>query len=167
MFPFFHIPSNIRSVNTNSNFVSSVPIDTYNIDAVEISRGPNSTSVPSSGMPLRASLSPAFAVRLHGPVLHSSVSRLELFAACPFRFFVHSGLRAEERKRFEVDARERGSFQHDVLRRFHEAVRNYYQKKMAKTNRIVAIKALSHKLTRASYYVMRDQVDYDPTRLFQ
>jgi ATP-dependent helicase/nuclease subunit B len=69
-----------------------------------------------------ASLSPAFAVRLHGPVLHSSVSRLELFAACPFRFFVHSGLRAEERKRFEVDARERGSFQHDVLRRFHEAV---------------------------------------------
>jgi transposase len=52
-------------------------------------------------------------------------------------------------------------------RRFHETVRTYYQKKMAKTNRIVAIKALSHKLTRASYYVMRDQVDYDPARLFQ
>ncbi len=69
-----------------------------------------------------ASLSPALAARLHGPVLHTSVSRLELFAACPFRFFVHSGLRAEERKRFEVDARERGSFQHDVLRQFHEAV---------------------------------------------
>ncbi len=43
----------------------------------------------------------------------------------------------------------------------------YYEKKMAKTNRIVAIKALSHKLTRASYYVMRDQVDYDPARLFR
>jgi transposase len=52
-------------------------------------------------------------------------------------------------------------------RRFHETVRTYYQKKMAKTNRIVAIKALSHKLTRESYYVMRDQVDYDPARLFQ
>jgi len=51
-------------------------------------------------------------------------------------------------------------------RRFHETVRTYYEKKMAKTNRIVAIKALSHKLTRASYYVMRDQVDYDPARLF-
>jgi transposase len=52
-------------------------------------------------------------------------------------------------------------------RRFHETVRSYYEKKMAKTNKIVAIKALSHKLTRASYYVMRDQVDYDPARLFR
>lgn len=54
-----------------------------------------------------------------------------------------------------------------AARRFHETVRSYYEKKMAKTNRIVAIKALSHKLTRASYYVMRDQVDYDPGRLFR
>jgi hypothetical protein len=38
---------------------------------------------------------------------------------------------------------------------------------MAKTNRIVAIKALSHKLTRAPYDVMRDQVDDDPARLFR
>ena len=53
-----------------------------------------------------------------------------------------------------------------AARRFHETVRNYYEKKMARTNKIVAIKALSHKLTRASYYVMRDQVDYDPARLF-
>jgi len=54
-----------------------------------------------------------------------------------------------------------------AARRFHETVRSSYEKKMAKTNRIVAIKALSHKLTRASYYVMRDQVDYDPARLFR
>ena len=53
-----------------------------------------------------------------------------------------------------------------AARRFHETVRSYYEKKMAKTNRVVAIKALSHKLTRASYYVMRDRVDYDPARLF-
>jgi transposase len=53
-----------------------------------------------------------------------------------------------------------------AARRFHETVRSYYEKKMARTNKIVAIKALSHKLTRASYYVMRDQVDYDPARLF-
>jgi ATP-dependent helicase/nuclease subunit B len=45
---------------------------------------------------------------------------LEEFAACPFRFFVHSGLRAEERKVFELDAREQGSFQHEVLKMFHE-----------------------------------------------
>jgi len=54
-----------------------------------------------------------------------------------------------------------------AARRFYETVRVFYEKKMAKTNRIVAVKALSHKLTRASYYVMRDQVDYDPARLFR
>ena len=42
--------------------------------------------------------------------------------SCPFRFFVRSGLRAEERKVFELDARERGSFQHDVLKIFHEQI---------------------------------------------
>jgi ATP-dependent helicase/nuclease subunit B len=65
-------------------------------------------------------LSPALAEKLYGPVLRSSVSRLEEFAACPFRYFIRSGLRADERKVFELDARERGSFQHEVLKIFHE-----------------------------------------------
>jgi ATP-dependent helicase/nuclease subunit B len=65
-------------------------------------------------------LAPALAEKLYGPVLQTSVSRLEEFAQCPFRFFVHSGLRAEERKVFELDARERGSFQHEVLKEFHD-----------------------------------------------
>ena len=69
---------------------------------------------------LAESLSPALAEKLFGPTLYSSVSRLEEFAACPFRFFVHSGLRAEERRVFELDAREQGSFQHEVLKLFHE-----------------------------------------------
>ncbi|MSU58234.1 MAG: hypothetical protein EXS35_08645 [Pedosphaera sp.] len=66
------------------------------------------------------SLSPALAEKIFGPALNSSVSRLEEFAKCPFRFLVHSGLRAEERKVFELDFREQGSFQHDVLKIFHE-----------------------------------------------
>ncbi|HEU5397240.1 MAG TPA: PD-(D/E)XK nuclease family protein, partial [Verrucomicrobiae bacterium] len=70
----------------------------------------------------RENLAPDLAQRLYGPVLRTSVSRLEEFASCPFRFFVRSGLRAEERKIFELDARERGSFQHDVLKQFHESV---------------------------------------------
>jgi ATP-dependent helicase/nuclease subunit B len=65
-------------------------------------------------------LSPGLAEAIYGPTLQTSVSRLEEFAQCPFRFLVHSGLRAEERKVFELDARERGSFQHEVLRLFHE-----------------------------------------------
>jgi ATP-dependent helicase/nuclease subunit B len=64
-------------------------------------------------------LSPALAEKIYGSVLKSSVSRLEEFAQCPFKFFVHSGLRADERKVFELDARERGSFQHEILKNFH------------------------------------------------
>jgi len=67
-------------------------------------------------------LSPALAGKIYGPVLKSSVSRLEEFAQCPFRFFVHSGLRANERKMFELDARERGSFQHEILKKFHDGL---------------------------------------------
>ena len=65
-------------------------------------------------------LSPALAEKIHGAVLKSSVSRLEEFAQCPFKFFIHSGLRADERKVFELDARERGSFQHEILKKFHD-----------------------------------------------
>src|SRR5439155_13316818 len=54
------------------------------------------------------SFSPALAEQLYGPALHTSVSALEQFAACPFKFFVHFGLRAEERRLFEADAREQG-----------------------------------------------------------
>ncbi|PWU21624.1 MAG: hypothetical protein C5B50_01320 [Verrucomicrobia bacterium] len=74
-------------------------------------------------LPADDCLSPELAPRLYGQVLQSSVSRLEQFAACPFRFFVHSGLRAEERKKFELDSRERGTFQHDALALFHERLR--------------------------------------------
>jgi ATP-dependent helicase/nuclease subunit B len=69
---------------------------------------------------LNESVSHELAQRLYGPELRTSVSRIEQFAACPFKFFVHSGLRAEERKLFELDSREQGNFQHDVLAIFHQ-----------------------------------------------
>ncbi len=37
---------------------------------------------------------------------------------------------------------------------------------MSQKNKVVAIKAISHTLARASYYVMRDQITYDEKRLF-
>lgn len=59
------------------------------------------------------------AAQLYGPELATSISALENFAACPFKFFVSHGLRAAERKKFDLDSRERGSFQHEVLTCFH------------------------------------------------
>lgn len=51
--------------------------------------------------------------------------------------------------------------------RYCPDAQRFYQHKMRKTNRIVAIKALSNKLARASYYIMRDQVPYDGNKLFR
>jgi transposase len=51
--------------------------------------------------------------------------------------------------------------------RFSPHAQSFYQKKRAKTNGIVAIKALSNKLARASYYLMRDQLSYDADKLFR
>lgn len=44
--------------------------------------------------------------------------------------------------------------------------RKFYQRKLGKTSAVVAIKALSNKLARATYYMMRDQVGYNPEKLF-
>ncbi|MGH8024968.1 MAG: PD-(D/E)XK nuclease family protein, partial [Limisphaerales bacterium] len=84
-----------------------------------VSRALNSLEDLRQADPLEP-LSPAMAERLYGRILKTSVSRLEEFAQCPFKFFVRSGLRAGERKVFELDARERGTFQHEVLKVFHE-----------------------------------------------
>jgi len=51
--------------------------------------------------------------------------------------------------------------------RFNAKAHSFYQSKKAKTNGIVAIKALSNKIARASYYIMRDQVPFDEGMLFR
>lgn len=46
------------------------------------------------------------------------------------------------------------------------AARRFYEKKAAQRHPILAMKALSHKIARACYYVMRDRVPFDEERLF-
>jgi transposase len=54
----------------------------------------------------------------------------------------------------------------DFARRYHPEPRAYYNRKMQKSNPAVAHSALSHKLARAAYYIMRDQVAFRPETLF-
>ncbi len=54
---------------------------------------------------------------------------------------------------------------HHAVRHYPEA-QKYFQRKRAKTNGIIAIRALAHKLARASYHVMRDHVDFNPEKTF-
>ena len=50
--------------------------------------------------------------------------------------------------------------------RYESKVRRFYQRKQAKTKRVIAIKAVAHKLCRACYFIMRDQVPFDIDKAF-
>jgi transposase len=50
--------------------------------------------------------------------------------------------------------------------RFNERIRRFFQRKKAKTNGIVAIKAVAHKLARACYHMLKDQVPFEEARAF-
>jgi transposase len=50
--------------------------------------------------------------------------------------------------------------------RYLPAARSYYDRKTRQRNRPVAMKAISHKLARACYFIMRDGVKFDPDKLF-
>lgn len=54
----------------------------------------------------------------------------------------------------------------ELSRRYDTKVRTYYNRKMQKTNKAIAYNALSHKLARAAYYIMRDGVPFMPEKCF-
>jgi transposase len=50
--------------------------------------------------------------------------------------------------------------------RYNPTIRRYYQRKQARTKRIVALKAVAHKLARACYYMIKEDVAFDLARAF-
>jgi len=50
--------------------------------------------------------------------------------------------------------------------RYCPKAQKFFQRKMAKNERVLATKALANKLTKATYYIMRDQVAFDEDKLF-
>ena len=50
--------------------------------------------------------------------------------------------------------------------RYHPEAKKCFQRKKSKTNGIIAIRTVAHKLARAAYYVMKDQVAFDPGKTF-
>ncbi len=50
--------------------------------------------------------------------------------------------------------------------RYCPQIKRYYQRKQAKTNAIVATKTVAHKLARACYYILRDQVPFEVEKAF-
>jgi transposase len=54
----------------------------------------------------------------------------------------------------------------NFARRFSAEARKYHQRKMAKTKQVVATKALACKLSKAAYFIMRDQVEFKTEKIF-
>lgn len=50
--------------------------------------------------------------------------------------------------------------------RYEPVIRTYYQRKQARTHPMVALKAVAHKLARACYHLLREQVPFDLARAF-
>ena len=50
--------------------------------------------------------------------------------------------------------------------RHSEKIKRFYQRKKDKTNGMIAIKAVAHKLARACFHILRDQVEFDVAKAF-
>lgn len=61
-------------------------------------------------------------LKLYGNPIYSSVSRFETYASCPFAYYIQYGLKAKERKIFNLTPPDIGTFLHAVLEEFSRYV---------------------------------------------
>ncbi|WP_437884025.1 IS110 family transposase [Pseudomonas sp. LRF_L74] len=54
----------------------------------------------------------------------------------------------------------------NFARRFNEEAKRFFDRKRAKTNNVIATKALAHKLARASYHILKEKQPFDVNRCF-
>ncbi|MDD3225097.1 MAG: helicase-exonuclease AddAB subunit AddB [Clostridium sp.] len=70
------------------------------------------------------SISREKAQSLYGKDMTINVSRLEKYAQCPFAYYVQYGLKAKERKVFNLSYPDMGTFMHEVLDEFSEKLKD-------------------------------------------
>ena len=63
-------------------------------------------------------LAPATARALYGALQRISVTQLELFAGCPFAYFLRYGLRPDRVEPFALNPRDEGTFFHSAVTEF-------------------------------------------------
>ncbi|MGI6286155.1 PD-(D/E)XK nuclease family protein [Neomoorella humiferrea] len=68
-------------------------------------------------------LEPRLVAHLYPEPLRMSISRLETYAACPFRYFLAYGLRLKERKLYRLEPADIGQFYHAALKVFVEELK--------------------------------------------
>lgn len=100
---------------------------------------------------------------LYGKEMYFSVSRLEKYVECPFAYFVQYGLKAKERKVYEMSAPDLGSFLHSVIDTFsrtleenkmtwHDVEREWCESKVTQIVDEITERDVSSILTSSSRY---------------
>lgn len=54
----------------------------------------------------------------------------------------------------------------NFMLRYSEAARRWYQRKLARSMKVVALKALAHKIARACFFILRDGVAFEEHKVF-
>ena len=62
--------------------------------------------------------------KLYGNKLNTSVSKLETFKSCPYEYFLQYSLKLKEREELKVKNIDTGSFMHEIINLFFEALNN-------------------------------------------
>lgn len=82
---------------------------------------PEFISLISSGLSFDnnvSRLNKTTATSLYGTTMKSSVSKMETYASCPFKFYLQYGLNVKERKTYKLETPDVGIFMHDILDKF-------------------------------------------------
>ena len=62
---------------------------------------------------------------LYGTTMKSSVSKMETYASCPFKFYLQYGLNVKERKTYKLETPDVGIFMHDILDQFTNKINSF------------------------------------------
>ena len=60
--------------------------------------------------------------KMYGIKMKSSVSKMETYKKCPFKYYLNYGLKLQEKETFDIPKFSTGSFMHDVVDKFFEKI---------------------------------------------
>jgi transposase len=115
--------------------------------------------------------------RILGPIILLETGTIERFAAvgnyASYARCVSSVRISNDRKKGEGNRRNGNKYlawafieAANMAKRWHPEARRFHERKRARTNAIVATKALAHKLARACYHVLKDRESFNMRRCF-
>lgn len=109
------IPTFNKIIKNNNDEFWSFVSSWYKVNKPElydiINNAKNYTNLPPK-------LSAQNVKKLYGNEIKSSISRIEKFNQCQFAYFLRYGLNVDERKEYKIEARDYGTYMHEIIEKF-------------------------------------------------